>query len=587
MSLNSMRRKMSNTKSLHVVVWVVIVVFVLGIIAMVLPNLGKSLGGSNTISSDMPSNKMGNIIATVNGDAITDAQLDWLFSELSKDASVTLSTAINYRQNAFEQIAQDVVFSQVKKDLGIKIFSWDKKKAIRSEAISVLSMIEQYSIQTLENETAAAGKQTDESEPASKPRTLDAIRKDYMNMYFGSNEFFANIDLTDREAVINAYIKATNAQIKENGSNQIDFMTGMMKVGHKIGDKFDVSPFTANFAKNFNTKEVKASWIFIAAQENTESSLAEAQKKAEEIRKAAIEDPKKFSELAKENSNDFMTTYGDTPGSLGWLNNSNENNVSPMAIYMAFAYGKGDITPSMLVASNSYFGPQTGYGFVYIEDIRDNANAPKNWDEVKADKEIETAFNFSTLIGSNYVAYKRNIAKIERLTPELQYYDVVYSDPTKASELLKTIAYDSALPGILGPAFKAILLKQLPEDEIDERINLLTSITSAATGAESANFYIELGQLFLIKYEDGKENGEREMVAMYLEDAKKQFGYALSTAVSVDSDQSIHKQLRTIFSELGDKERVAEIDEWLKQDTENKEASAAVESSQQGTVQLP
>ena len=562
MSLMSMRRKMAGKKSSAIIVWALIIVFTLGIVVMVLPNFTKnSIGTSGT---GMPSSKGGKVVATVNGDDITLEQMDWLYNKNSDN--VNLENAMSIRQQVFEQIVSDNVLSQVKKEQKLKISAKDKHMIAKTMISSNLDEMYAYCEEMAKTEEENAKK----DEKAAKPRTAQAIYNEQLQAIVASYPDMANVDTNNREAFVNAFTKVYVAQDQDpaNGAKQLDQVAAVAKLGKKLGKNLEVSPFTEDFANRFNNKEVKASWIFIAAKENTESSLNEAKKKAEEIRAAAVKDPTSFTKLAADNTDDMMTKFvKGEEGSLGWIGKSNiQSNSSSMALYMAFAYKKGTITPTMLVANTGYFGNKVGYGFVLVQDERDDAKKPKDWAKVKAAKIEETANTFASIIGANYVMYKTNIADIKRESNELKYYEAAYTDPQKAAEILKVLAFDNSHSGILSAAFKTVLLQSTQSNA--EKIPLLSDIIANA-GSEAPKFQVRLVRALIAEKR--------------IDEAKDQLNYALmGSSLSNDPDHATHKDIMAIYKALGDKAKVAEIEQWMKDNPVQKEGAALPEGHFEG-----
>jgi len=551
MSLMSMRRKMAGKKSSAIIVWALIIVFTLGIVIMVLPNFSKDMNGSPL--GDMPSSKYGKVVATVNGDDVTLEQMNWLFDKNIN--GINLDNAMSARQQVFEQLVTENVFRQVRKEQKIKVSAKDKTAVAKSMISSQLDEMYAYCEELAKTEAENAKK----DEKAAAPRTAQAIYNEQIQAIVASYPDMSGVDTNNKEAFINAFTKVYIAEDKnpQTGANQLEQLTAVTKLGKKLGKDLAVSPFTAEFAERFNTKEVKASWIFIAAKENTESSLNEAKKKAEEIRAAAVKDPASFTKLAADNTDDFMTKFvKGEEGSLNWLNKSStQSNSSPIAIYMAFAYKKGTITPTMLVANTGYFGNKVGYGFVYVQDERDSTVKPKDWANVAKTKTEETTNTFASIIGANYVQYKTNIANIKRESAELKYYEVAYTDSQKAAEILKVLAFDSSYSGVLSAAFKVVLLQSTENNA--EKIILLNDIIANA-GAEAPKFQIQLVRALIAEKR--------------IDEAKDQLNFALmGISSNNDPDHKLHKDIQAIYKALGNKEKVAEIEKWMKENPVKKE----------------
>lgn len=553
MSLMSMRRTMASKKTANIILWGLIVVFVAGIALMSIPGGGL---GSQKFESNLPGSR--NVVATVNGKPIYAGELN---DEFMKDGrQYDLNTAIDGRKQIAENAILKAVQAQVVKEKHVYTWSWTLQRMAREMAEVQLAAMHQQAREQAKNPQPT---QPGEKAPANKTEAqifADMLTKTlqgagYQGQKPGEKDF------------ISFFSKMMMSKDTET-RGQYDLFLPFAQtrlVGVKVAKDFKVSPFTEPFVKTLNTKEVKASWVFVAAKEKTKKGLADARKKANDLRNQVVANPGSFSEVAKTQSDDFVSRF--QGGSLDWIN-ADTQNASPMAVYLAFSNKKNEISPvvSVVNSSMSMYGmePQTGYAFVKVDDIRDRVDLKGfNWNRDKRVVMLRAQMQFQYAFGESYIAIKRAEATVVRRANEMKYFEAMEKGDAKTiDQLTAKLMNDTSLPEVVQKAFQYRVAQTTKDPQ--QLIALLGPVIPFASATDAPKIQIDLGRAYA--------------AAGAKDDAKEQFKNAADGLANGDADQSLHQALKVEFKKLGDTENVKAMDEWIKKHPKNANGGGGLNS---------
>ncbi|HEX2948482.1 MAG TPA: peptidylprolyl isomerase [Armatimonadota bacterium] len=536
MSLMSMRRKMASKKTATYILWSLIVVFLVGVALWSVP--GKGIGKQY---GDSPfANK---VVAKINGEKVTAGQIDEEFyKQQDNGQQYDLQSAPQTRFQIFDGIVHRLVAEQTAKKLHVRTWSWTLRSVAREVAQTQLASMHAQAQEQAKAQAASAKTPADKSKLQTADQMFKAQLSQALSQYGDTTKNPTEDDF------VRAFVRtAMSRQEKVGMYDQLVSFAQTYLIGEEVAKDQHTSPFSEDFAKKVNTKEVKASWIFIAAPQNNAQGLNEAKQKASKLHEDIIKAPNTFAAVAKKESADFMTkTQG---GDLGWVS-LKSSNVSIMAQYLAFIQREGEIGPIVEIAMSSPFGgpSQIGYAFVKVDAIRDSADAKDfNWAKEKESAMVSTKVRFAQGFGQNYLELQTAKAKIVRLSDELKYYDAMMTNPVEAEKLVTKLQDDKSIPPVVAAAFKY----QVAEKTTDpaQKAVLLENVISYG-GAQVPNLQMELGRAYTA-------SGQKDK-------ALQQFGFVADGADSNDPDHSMHTALKTEYAKLGDTKNVQRMVTWMK-----------------------
>ena len=256
-----------------------------------------------------------------------------------------------------------------------------------------------------------------------------------------------------------------------------------------------------------------------------------------------LKDPTSFTETAKTKSNDYMTSM--QGGSLGWISGDNDQ-VASVALYMAYACKKDEISPVMLLqVASQYAPPQIGYAFVRVEDVRESAAAKGlKWDNEKDLWMIRAKDHAAYGLGRAYVSYCKTIAQIVRKTNELKYFQAQQThDVETMKRLSKLLLNETKIPDVEAAAFKYQAYQT--ESDPQTKMRYLEDCLRFADQEQYPQLQLELGRLYV--------------GAKKIDDALAQF----DAAATYDTNYKLHEDLKVEYTKLGKADRVKSMTEWL------------------------
>jgi hypothetical protein len=543
MSLMSMRRKMASQQTATIILWVLIAVFLVGVLLWSVPPTppgDNPTGGSGT-------NKT---IAKVNGVAIMSRALEEEFAKQSQQPgmSVDLTSALSMRQETFNKLVERQLLKETLKKLHVSSNYFTLRDMAKEYAQTQLLEMHE-SAETKAKEPAPAEKK--DGKPA-KPKSVDELYAQEMAEFMkaqGGKEIKSPTEQQFTRWMVNDFLLNT---VKE----QYTEFAQKAAIGDALMQGLAASPTSEEFVKALNTKEVKARWIFITAEKPTKAAVDAAQKKANEVHAQISKAPASFADIAKKESKDFMTSSNG--GDLGWIQSGKSYGIPLMAEYLAFSQKKGELGPVIQVNNKSYMGAQVGFAFLKVEDVRDLKDLPKdfNWDKKKASALARTKQRFQLELGSGHLEYARYAAVVDAISPEIAVYQAeALGEYIKADEFRAKAMTEKDLPLVVQAAIKYRVAMSAPDQE--KRIILIREALPFA-GTKVSQLHMELGRALAAT---GKKDEALEQYRNAAEISKAQ------------ADKSTVEGLKTEFKTLGATAEAQDLAVWLKE--QEKKAPAA------------
>ena len=537
MSLMSMRRKMASTQFAQIIFWVLIVVFIAGVFLWSIPNSGiiGTRGGGYT--GDVPGGNV--VVATVNGQNIYAGDLDEPVVQ-PKDPHAeqfTLDNILPARKQIFEMLVERAVTSQAIRAKHIYTWGWVLRGIGHDLAVQQLADEHDKAREQVKTELAAA----------KTPEDRKKVKTEQQRVHEGLITAMQNLGEDDASSPTeDDYIQTFVTKMMDPTYSQYDSLHDLALwslLGEKLVAELPINPCSEDFVKKINTTEVRARWIFVAAKDRTKAAMTAAKTSATQMHDQIVQEnktkPTLFAELAKAHSDDPQSAA--KGGELGWISAASRNDVSPMALYLAFATNKNEVSPVMNVSG--------GYAFLNVEDTRDQKDLQGfSWDRDKKVLMLRAKYMFDDALGQGYVNLQRSYATVVPISAELKYYDAqAKSDQTTAQKLLPQLATNNSLPPLVTAGFKYVLLLQTKDPKA--QIDLMNAIVQYA-GSNAPGLQIKLGQAY-------EAIGDKK-------DALEQFQWALEGCDSTDYNQTLHQSLRVEFDRLKSDTDVKTVDKWLK-----------------------
>ena len=549
MSLMSMRRKMASKRTAQYIVWAIIIVFVAGIFLVFGGGKYGQMMGTRVAGDEK-------MIATVNGEKLSAGEFRDRYLEAMGKApreQQGLEMTLMMREQVVNQLIAQKIAAQQAKALGVKnAWSWDMKVKRIAEEIGKdqIGQMRDMAREQAKEELKRANDPVPEGQKKEKPRTESEI---FNGMLLQSAQGLgaSESDITEKR-FLQLFVAKVISKGEEGMYDVLSDYSMNYLIGEKLAKDLPVSPFSESFVEKLYTKEAKASWIFIAATENSKKGLQEAQKKAKGLRDEIAKDISVFPEKARE-SNDFMSAF--QGGSLGSIKPGINSQTQPIAEYMAMAYEPGTLTPLMAVSVSSPWGgePQVGYAFLLTQEVlaRDKEEMKGfTWANEKEKLLLRAKLRYAVALGQNYLAVQKLEASINYASTELKYYHArANSKLEDAQKLERTLMADQTLPAEVSNAFKYRVATTQYADDLQKRAELFSQIKSGGGKEEMPKMYFDIGSAHVEKGENEKALKAFEMVVALSED---------------NTDPKMHRDLKAQYIKLKDAAMVKKMDEWLK-----------------------
>jgi len=541
MSLMSMRRKMASKKTITIILWVLIVVFLVGVALWSVPNRG-ALNSDNSNKSHYSGPDSADAVATVNGDNITVGEMNDMYNDMVSKSQMpkNFESTVGTRAQAFKDLVTRKLVQQALKKYGLDVDDGYLRQNARDYCTVQLAELRQQA-----QKQAEMQKQNAKPDDKNKPKSADELYQDQLSSFMRQQGGTPPDKITD-EAFTNFFVddylmKQMAEQFADNGR--------MCLLGSQMIKQLPVDPLTEDFMKKWNTQEVRGQLLFVSAKKQDADSLKKALADAQKYHDQIAKDPSQFTKLAQANNSMYTRGFA----TMGWY--QAETPMLPMmASYLLFSSKPGELSNVTLISSSIGGQGEIGYGFVLVDKSRERSDPGAKdvkWDSNKKNLMLKTTQLFQTSMGEGYQLYLHATATVVPKRHEIAVYlDEQNGETAKADEERKlAIDQDKNLSEEVKASFSYRLatstaVKQDPKQCIPLLMNALPY-----AGEQTSKLHYELG----VCYEQTKENDR----------AKEQFDNAESLA-EIMKDQQTMKDIRAEYVKLNETAGVSKIDDWMK-----------------------
>gem|GEM_PF-2107167 len=560
MSLMSMRRKMASKQTITIILWVLIAVFLVGIVLWNVPRNSKTASGRSHFRSGP--NK---VIVTINGQPIYADAFDQAFDEMytKAESRVDLTGILEQRSSIYSDMLQDIVAGQVLRGFGVKNVSRQARELARDFAKSGLEQSRLMAQQQAE----MMMQQAKTPEEKKKVQSAESLLDEQFHSFYAQYKVEPPRKITE-VTFLKFYTKVLLDPQYGESQKFMSFVKNTL-IGREVIKRYlpeDV--FSEALAKKIATQKVNARWIFIAAgskkddkffPEFTAEALRAAKEKAQQLHDEIAKDPAKFSGLAEKESRD-VNSRGQG-GSLGWVTGGAENRLPAMLEYLIFTQKPKELGPvtqftmlGMNMAKPLAF--EVGYGFVQVtaEPVeRQDLGENYDWKKEKDDAIDMLRKRYEQMIGMGYLIYMVDKADVKFDSKEIaRHHAWVHNQFTEASRLeLEALKQKEDLPEPVKSALSYSVAASNPEVRGEDRIPLLETALQYA-GDERSNLHYRLG-------EELEKAGRKD-------EAIEQFDNAVIAAGG--NAMGMRRQVREIYQRMGYTKGIEEIDQWIKEQEE-------------------
>ena len=554
MSLMSMRRKMASKQTATIILWLLIAVFIVGIIMWSVPNNSRG-------QSDQSYRASGNtVLAVVNGERIDSDYLDkQFFDQLNQSkASPNIDNTLQLREQIVTARLQSIVGAQVMHGFGISDRVL-KRKAREMGAEDADNYIAQVKMMAEMQVTQAQAQAKTQQQKANIPTAEQFYRqqiRDAMKEITG--KMVENpTDDQFRKALVNYLMDPE----KPANANHLDMVRTRL-IGQKKTEELTPSPFTEDFAKRITTQKMKVRWIFIAAQGFSATAIEDAMKKAEELHAQLASNPSQFAKVAEKESNHDSHVRG---GELGWIGSGDiyQAKLPLMVEYLAFTQPPTDLGPvtQFTVPSQnvSPLASRIGYGFVQVTDGPQDVT-PKdfNWAAQKSATMASIRKQYEVGVGQDYLLYMIAKADIECDSPEVaSYLATAHGQATATTKLQgEALAKEKDLPSPVVAALSYQVAMGTPD--LNTRVRLLTAaVEYADTRVSEVHMLLGDANMGLGKKQEAIDAYENAMIA------------------AASREAEVRQQVRIQYQKMGYTEGVKKIDAWLAENVKQQDTPPA------------
>lgn len=544
MSLMSMRRKMVSRKTVTVVLWVLIIGFLVGIVILSIPAGAPRTGAADKYGADGA-----RVIATVGGEKITLADFEEAYAKQAEQANYPpeVDTVLSMREYAFNGLVNSKQEELVRKKLKAKATDKDIRATMRNVAEA---MVADASVR------ASFQFQANAKDTKKAQRSVEALKREQLMTVMRGQGGKPGSKLSDDEFIKWFVDKYAKADKKSEGYTELQKFVERQQIGAKALQGLTVNPATEAFARNVFTKEVNASWVYIAAKTPDADGLAAAQKTATALHDAISKDPKSFAVKAKASSDDFATkmaggSLGWAKGDVGYSEEKQQKTLPPVLEYLVFATKPGEMSPVMHIygtdtrSQQQMSMPLLGYAFVKVDSVRDRTDMPKDltWKSIGERFTLRTMMNYQTAFSTALMNAETYKIRVVRKAPELRAYDARTNNNKKFLTYAREALGDKTVPKDVIAGFAYTLAAQ--EADNNEKIQLLTEAVQYG-GRQAGKIYVDMAKAYLAL---GKK-----------EDARMQLDAAVNvTDIGLNAQGAA--EIRSLYKELGDTEGLKRLDE--------------------------
>ena len=544
MSLMTMRRKMASKQTATFILWLLIVVFLVGIFLWNVPRTptnASSKGGGLFSSSET--------VATVNGEKIPSKEIEDEFDkELQQpQGRATISNTLDMRKPIFDNAVKNRVISQTLKSLNIHSDTRYAEQIAREYALQQLADLHKQA------EATYKANQTDKKKPAAeKAKTVDQLYADSIAQFM-KEQGEKDVKNPSDNLFTDWFVKSLTGGKDPAMTQRFMAHAQTRQIGEAKVKELPIDPFTPDYVQKVMTKDVHAHWIFIAAKDVTPAGMKAAEDKINKLRDEIIKNPSTFEAVAKKES-DHPASRIDG-GDLSWLTPGGATMMflPVMAEYMAFSQKPKEIGPVYpIVHLNRNISKQNkfGYAFLRVDEIRTQLDLSKTFDFAKEQTVdiLKTKQRYLTELGEAALTFQQKSAVVLCNTPEFKgYWDELNENYAEADKDYKQALKETAQHPLRPEVEAAISYKvALSTPVLKDKIPLLKAALPYADTLMS-KLFMDLGAAY-------ESTGDKKS-------AIEQYNYASDSAS--DNDVGLRSDLQTKFTKLGDKDDAQKMVKWL------------------------
>jgi len=536
---------MASKQTITIILWVLIAVFMVGIVLWNVPRNSTNTGTTNHYRTGP-----NRVLVTVNGEPIDADTFDQAFYDsLGKEnQSSDLNETLKQRSAVFSEMLQDMVANQVLRGFGIRNVNRPARQMAQEISDRLLKQIHTMLQAQVEQQMAAAKTETDKKAVPS----AQALFNEQVQQFYTEHKVEPPKNITDA-SFRKFYVDVlTNPQYTE--SKQFMEFVRKSLIGREI-IKRDLTADVSSeaYAKKLATEQVNARWIYIAADDYTTAAMQAAKTKAEKLHDQIVKDPSQFAALASKESNHLSHTEG---GNLGWISGSDPRTGFPALVeYLLFTQKPkelGPVTQICLPPTNpeAVLSSKVGYGFVQVlADPQERKDLGPNFDWARMKDDYMTALKqrYEQSIGQDYLLATIAQADIKFSSKEIEsYLATLHGQYTKSTALQRqALEKETDLPRPVVAALSYRVAMSSPDIKGEARIPLLEAALEYA-GPMRWQLQLALGDTY-------QGVGRKE-------DAITQYQFAIKAAGP--QEEYVRKEVRIRYQKLGYTEGIKEIDKW-------------------------
>jgi len=544
---------MASKQTITIILWVLIAIFLAGIVYMNVPNSGKTKPGGNNLRPG----GVNKTLVTINGQAIDSDTFEQAYIDSSQGAqSQELGQTLPTRSKIAKNLVMNAVADQVLRGYGIRNVN---KKA--NEIAGELSTMFYDQVRK-----AAEGQAQQEMAMAKDKKTVKTPQQ-YLNEQLSQMYLQQGVQ-PPAQITEDSFRKFYTETLTDPKFGQADdFMLYVRKrlIGEQIMKRdLPADLVSEAYAKKLATQQVNARWIFIPAgsmqnifkPEFSAAALQAAQKKATDLRAQIAKDPASFAKVASKESQHISHTEG---GNLGWVSGGTMSaNIPAILEYLIFSQQPKELGPVTQITmpgpdATNPLAAQVGYGFVQVIAVSKNPDNP-NWAQMRTEYMDTTKRRYAMQLGEGYLCYMIANADIKYNSKEFESYIAEgHGQYIEMTKLQKEALDEKDLPRPVIAALSYLVAISSPDIKGEAKIPLLKAALEYAGGSRS-DLHMQLAETYRAV---GKKT-----------EAIEQYENAMNSAGM--GEANLRKQVRTIYVQMGNTEGVKAIDQWL---AEHKDAA--------------
>ena len=494
--------------AMAIILWIIVLIFIVGTYYM----YGPGGGGGGQQGQQATTRKVGAVIATADGVAISRQEYEYRLSLARRSQNSSDVSRMRYvKTDIFDSLVDRELQRAAAKAEGIKVSNADvaaKKDEIVEDMIST-----QYADQALLHKVLK-----------DRNVSLDQFKRQLRNDddRMPDNEQLREMLLFEKlQKSVEANVHVTEADVRDSYRE--------VHARHILISPDDI------IAEAMATEDESDETDAAPEPMTEEQALAKAREVADDLKKQ-LDEGADFAKLAKD--------YSDDPGSaanggdLDWF--TRDRMIKELSD-VAFALKPGQISDPVET--------QFGVHIIKVDETRENL--PEDFDANKQRYTYEVTEKLTAQAWTQYAQDLRDAATIEILDPELQAYDVMKKDPVAgietAAQLLALAAEQD--PRNSSARYELAMLMERG-GQTDAAIAALTELAESEDSARSPQVHMQLAKM--LKDAD------------HTEEAIIHFKSASEWAQGFDyPNYFVHMEAQRLLEELGETEAAAAEQEWL------------------------